>query len=89
MVKYYVFGVLVVLVLMLIVLVILLKVLFGWIVFFFIVVSSVYLFNYLSLFCKCEDGLILFYICWIFVFFLLGFWFYNEYVCRMDKVFFL
>lgn len=64
-------------------------IIFGWMGFLFIVVSSVYLLCYFVFFRKCEDGVILFYICWIFVFFLLGSWLYNEYVWCIDKVFFL
>ena len=70
MVKYYVLGALVALALTLTVPVILLKVVFGWIAFSLIAVSSAYLLNYPSLFRKREDGSIPFYIRWIFVPFL-------------------
>jgi len=86
MVKYYVLGALVALALTLTVPVILLKVVFGWIAFSLIAVSSAYLLNYPSLFRKREDGSIPFYIRWIFVPFLLGSWLYNEYARRTDKV---
>ena len=74
MVKYYVLGALVALALTLTVPVILLKVVFGWIAFSLIAVSSAYLLNYPSLFRKREDGSIPFYIRWILVPFLLGSW---------------
>ena len=86
MVKYYVLGALVALALTLTVPVILLKVVFGWIAFSLIAVSSAYLLNYPSLFRKREDGSIPFYIRWIFVPFLLGSWLYNEFARRTDKV---
>jgi len=86
MVKYYVLGALLALVLTLTVPVILLKVVFGWIAFSLIAVSSAYLLNYPSLFRKREDGSIPFYIRWVFVPFLLGSWLYNEYARRTDKV---
>ena len=86
MVKYYVLGALVALALTLTVPVILLKVVFGWIAFSLIAVSSAYLLNFPSLFRKREDGSIPFYIRWIFVPFLLGSWLYNEYARRTDKV---
>jgi len=86
MVKYYVLGAIVSLALTLYVPIILLKVIFGWIAFSLIAVSSAYLLNYPSLFRKREDGSIPFYIRWIFVPFLLGSWLYNEYARRTDKV---
>lgn len=86
MVKYYILAALLALVLTVTVPVLLLKIVFGWIAFSLIAVSSAYLLNYPSLFRKREDGSIPFYIRWIFVPFLLGSWLYNEYARRTDKV---
>ena len=86
MVKYYILVALLALVLTVMVPVLLLKIVFGWIAFSLIAVSSAYLLNYPSLFRKREDGSIPFYIRWIFVPFLLGSWLYNEYARRTDKV---
>ena len=86
MVKYYILAALLALVLTVMVPVLLLKIVFGWIAFSLIAVSSAYLLNYPSLFRKREDGSIPFYIRWIFVPFLLGSWLYNEYARRTDKV---
>ena len=86
MVKYYILAALLALMLTVMVPVLLLKIVFGWIAFSLIAVSSAYLLNYPSLFRKREDGSIPFYIRWIFVPFLLGSWLYNEYARRTDKV---
>lgn len=61
-------------------------VIFSWISFSLISVSSAYLFRYPALFRKREDGSIPIYIRWIFIPFLLGSWLYNEYARRTDKV---
>ncbi|MDO6568096.1 diacylglycerol kinase family protein [Alteromonas sp. 1_MG-2023] len=86
MVKYYVLGAILALVLTWFSPTIWLSVIFAWISFSLIAVSSAYLLNYPALFRKREDGSIPIYIRWIFVPFLLGSWLYNEYARRTDKV---
>lgn len=86
MVKYYVLGAIAALVLTFILPIIVLKLLFGWVAFSLIAVSSAYLLNYPSLFRKREDGSIPFYIRWVFIPFLLGTGLYNAYARRTDKV---
>lgn len=86
MVKYYVLGAILALVLTWFSPILWLSVIFAWISFSLIAVSSAYLLNYPALFRKREDGSIPIYIRWIFVPFLMGSWLYNEYARRTDKV---
>ncbi|MBZ2162849.1 diacylglycerol kinase family protein [Alteromonas stellipolaris] len=86
MVKYYVLGAILALMLTWFSPTLWLSVIFAWISFSLIAVSSAYLLNYPALFRKREDGSIPIYIRWVFVPFLLGSWLYNEYARRTDKV---
>lgn len=86
MVKYYVIGAILACILSWYSNYIVVSVLFAWIGFSLIAVSSAYLLRYPSLFRKREDGSIPLYIRWIFIPFLLGSGLYNEYARRTDKV---
>lgn len=86
MVKYYVLGAILACALSWYSSSIWLTIIFAWVGFSLIAVSSAYLLRYPALFRKREDGSIPLYIRWIFVPFLLGSGLYNEYARRTDKV---